>query len=120
MVFGDSPLSLCQRVQGWQLVGAQGLRWHQIQRTGCYRVKISMSPFRDVNPVGRLVLYPKRYCWGADRASCVSATPARCPSEVCCSHWGEASPEGNASGLLACQQMAEVPVAGFPIVSRRS
>lgn len=67
-MFGGSPLFLCQRVQGWQMVGAQGLCWHQSQGTGVHRVKSSVSPFRDVGPVGRLVLCPKYY-WGADRVS---------------------------------------------------
>lgn len=38
----------------------------------------------------------------------------------CCSHWGEALPGGNASRLLACQEVAEVAMGGFPRVSGRS
>lgn len=38
---------------------------------------------------------------------CLQLLPGALP-RCCCSHWGEASPEGNASRLLACQQVAEV------------
>lgn len=108
----------CQKLQGWQMVGAQ-LCWYQSQGTGAHRVKNSMSPYRAEalwagwccapGTAGELTEPP-------ESLQLLSGALPRC----CCSHWGEASPEGNASGLLACQQVAEVLVGGFPRVSGRS
>lgn len=112
-------LSLCQRVLGWQ-IDSLGTGTLLVSNSGDW---MSQSEEQHVCPL--LGMWAGGCCASGttgeltEPPECLQLLPGALP-RCCCSHWGEASPEGNASRLLACQQVAEVLVGGFPRGNGRS